>query len=309
LKLKEAQIREIFDRSLQIPASLIEPIVYSDKDIRYRNSITLHRTSEDLKMPHRLGFIGRDNRSTVVIKDCLIADQRFAPLYQKKWLLKKNAKRITFKLSENGEIVSDQDDLFLRIKVGGESLLAHAKGFFQNNLAVTEMLIKKIAGWIEASQAETFFDLYAGAGTFSLLAAKRVPKITCIEENLYSIHALKMNKEERKLNSLKIIPGSVEKAFRPAFEKEKNNRILVFLDPPRQGMEPALASYFAGEVVPDQLIYLSCDPLTLVRDLRILLAEGCYEFVAIAPFDMFPRTKHIEVAARLRKKIASVVQK
>ena len=308
LKFKESEIREIFQRSLKVSQALIEPIVYSPKDYGYRNSITLHRTMDSTKEPQRLGFIARDNRSKVVIKNCLIADERFRPLYEKKWSLKKNIQKITFKLSENGEIFSDHDDTFLRIRAAEKSVLTHSKGFFQNNLAVTNLLVKKIAERIKASGCETFFDLYAGAGTFSLLAATSVPKIYCIEENPYSVHALRMNKEEGKLHSLEIICGLVEKVFRPLFEKEKNSKTLVFFDPPRQGLETSAASLFAEETVPDQLIYLSCDPMTQSRDLKIILAKGAYEIASVNPFDMFPRTKHIEVAVHLKKKFASVVK-
>ncbi len=307
LKLKEAQIKEIFQRSLNVDPSLIQSIVYSDQDYRYRNGITLHRTVPNDKELQRLGFIGRDNISKVVIKDCQIADPRFALLYQKKWKMKKNLEKISFKLSEKGEIFSDQDDTFLRIRIGNELLLTHSRGFFQNNLKVSELLVKKMREWIDRSACHTFFDLYAGVGTFSILSATSAIKIYCIEENPYSIHALRMNKEERKLTHMEIISGRVEKAFRSVFEKEKNSKSLIFLDPPRQGIDLSLANYFSGEAVPEYLIYLSCDPLTLVRDLKIILTKGCYEFECVAPFDMFPRTKHIEIAVLLKKKSASVV--
>ena len=127
--------------------------------------------------------------------------------------------------------------------------------------------------------------------------------------NILGIHALRMNKEERKISNMQIIAGRVERAFPPAFEEEKDNKSVVFLDPPRQGIEASLAVYFSSEGVPDKLIYLSCDPLTLVRDLKIILAKGCYELESVVPFDMFPRTKHIETMVLLRKKSASVVQK
>ena len=307
LRLKLIQLQEILGRTLQIPASRIEPMVVSGKDYGYRNSITLHRTSEESRKPQALGFIGSDNHSKVAVKDCLIADDRFKPLFQRKVLLKKNIEKISFKLSEKGEIFSDQDDLFLRVSVSGQSLLVHSKGFFQNNLGVTELLVEKISQWVGQSNGRIFFDLYAGVGTFSFLSANTVQKIYCIEENPYSVHALRMNKEERKLTTMEIIAGRVEKAFPVVFEKEKNTRSLVFMDPPRQGIEQKLASYLSGEGVPDVLIYLSCDPSTLVRDLKIILSKGCYEIETIVPFDMFPRTKHIETAVLLKKKTATVL--
>ena len=309
LRLKEAQIREIFERSLHVPASTIEPIAHSDKDFGYRNSVTLHRTVADERTPQHLSFIGSDNHSKVAVSNCLIADPRFEPLFRQKVLLRKGVDKLSFKLSEKGEISSDQQDLFLRVFLSGQSLLAHSKGFFQNNLLVTELLVRKISEWVRRSDCHVFFDLYAGIGTFSFLSGQSAKKVYCIEENPYSIHALRMNKEEKKWGRLEMITGRVEKAFPPVFEKEKDGKSTVLLDPPRQGIEPSLAAYFSSEGVPENLVYLSCDPLTLVRDLKIILSKGCYELEAVAPFDMFPRTKHIETAVLLKKKSVSVVQK
>ena len=309
LRLKEAQIREIFERSLHAPVSVIEPIIYSDKEFGYRNSVTLHRTVENEKTPQHLGFVGSDNHSKVAVNNCLIADSRFGPLFRQKVLLKKSVDKLSFKLSEKGEIYSDQQDLFLRVFLSGQSLLAHSKGFFQNNLSVTELLVKKISEWVQRSGCRIFFDLYAGVGTFSFLSGQSAKKVYCIEENPYSIHVLRMNKEERKYGMMEVIAGRVEKAFPQVFEKEKDGKSIVLLDPPRQGIEPSLAAYFSSEGVPENLIYLSCDPLTLVRDLKVILSKGCYEIETVAPFDMFPRTKHIETVVLIKKKSASVVQK
>ena len=307
LRFKEAQLREIFEHSLQMPRLHLEPIVYAKKPYGYRNSVTLHRSIEDGRKPQLLGFVGGDNVSKIAVKNCLIADPRLEPLFQKKSVLRKNIDKISFKLSEKGQIFSDQDDLFLRISILGESLLVHSKGFFQNNLAVTELLMKRMAQWVKASDCQVFFDLYAGVGNFSFLCAGAGLKIFCVEENPYSVHALQMNKTEKKFSQMEIIAGRAEKAFPPLFEKEKYGKSLVLLDPPRQGIETSLALYLSAEGIPDQLIYLSCDPLTLVRDLKIILSKGCYELETIVPFDMFPRTKHIETAVVLKKKTASVV--
>ena len=307
LKLKEIQVKEILERTLGISLAGPEPIVHSEKEYGYRNSVTLHRTLEDTKQPQHLGFIGPDNHSKVAVKNCLIADPRLEKVFLNKFILRKNIEKVSFKVSEKGEIFSDQDDLFLRVSLTGEKLLVHSKGFFQNNLEVTSLLTKKVSAWFKQSGSKIFFDLYAGVGTFSFLSAGSADKIYCIEENPYSVHALRMNKEERKFSQIEIIPGRVEKAFPALFEKEKNARSCVFLDPPRQGIEPSLASYFAEQGVPDSLIYLSCDPSTLARDLKIILSKGCYEIKAIAPFDMFPRTKHIETLVFLNKRSATIL--
>lgn len=298
---KELQIREIFSRSLGLSPALVKSIVHSKHALRYRNNLTLHRSLEDSKLPQALSFIGRDNHSKVVIKDCLIADERYKPLFNQKVKLKKTTEKISFKISEDGKVYSDEEDIFLRIRLRGESLLVHSKGFFQNNLFVTELLVKNIENIIQDSRCEVFFDLFSGMGTFSFLSAKSVPRIYCIEENPYSVHALRMNKEERKWNHLQVVTGTVENVFPDLLRQEKNKNLLILLDPPRQGLHAKLSEYLSLEGASNRLVYLSCDPMTLARDLKIIMKHGCYEISSITPFDMFPRTKHIETLVSLKK--------
>ncbi len=154
--------------------------------------------------------------------------------------------------------------------------------------------------WTAAFAPESFFDLYAGAGTFGVLAAPRSSKIYCIEENPSNVQALLMNKKEKGLDTLEVIQGRVEKVFPELFGRLKPPRPLVFLDPPRQGLSPALVKYLTQEKGGGALIYVSCDPSTLARDLRPLTASGHWTVESVVPFDMFPRTKHIEVAVFMK---------
>ena len=297
LRIKESQVREIMDRALGLGGA-VEPIQYVEKDYGYRNSVTLHRSAKGDR-PQPLGFIGRDNKTVVVVKNCLLADERLAPAFGTKFRLDKRTERVTFRLSEKGEIISGEADLFSRIRLGGASLLAHSRGFFQNNLAVTELLVKQIGEWVAGTHPDIFYDLYAGVGTFSLLSAKNVPRAVCVEEAKESLDALRMNATEKGRSSLQFIHGRAESVFPSLFPDEKGGSAMVCLDPPRRGIEPKLAE-FLSKADAGAVVYVSCDPATLARDLKIILKEGRYEAEKIVPFDMFPRTKHIEVAVLLK---------
>ena len=291
LRQKENQVIEALGK--------VSPMVRSPKDYGYRNSVTLHPSLQDEKNPQRLAFVGRDNVSKVVVNECLLADERLQGVFPLKWRVPRGTEGLRFKLSEKGDVVPDIDARFYRAALSGQSFLAHSRGFFQNNLAVTELLAARLSEWIQARPPEVFFDLFAGVGTFSFLCAGTAPKVVCVEESKESVEALRMNREEKKRLGLEIVEGRVENVFPALFEKEKKERNLVLLDPPRQGLSPHLAHFLGDRKDIQTLIYVSCDVPTLARDLKILTSQGRFRVEEAVPFDMFPRTKHIETAVLL----------
>ena len=297
LRINESQVREMAVR-LGLAGDLVTPISHSSKDYHYRNSVTLHRSTQKGPQAGSLGFIGSDNKSVIPIKNCLLVDERLSPLFQAKFNLKKGTDRVGFKLSHQGEVVSDAEDRFIRVRIGQAEFLVHSKGFFQNNLAVTKLLTEKVKEWVGAIKPDLFYDLFSGVGTFSLLSAPDVKKIICVEESKASIDALRMNVSEQGNTKAEIIQGRAEKVF-PKIFVHGHERAMVCLDPPRQGTERELAEFLRACESLNSLVYVSCDLATLSRDLRIILDDGHYEVKEIAPFDMFPRTKHIETAVLL----------
>jgi 23S rRNA (uracil1939-C5)-methyltransferase len=178
-------------------------------------------------------------------------------------------------------------------------LLVSSQAFFQNNWEVTELISKKIAEVVAGLRPQIFFDLYAGVGTFTFLCATAVPKIVCVEENPHAVAALRMNREEFNWPQVTIQEGRVERVFEKLWRDAGVSDGLIFLDPPRQGLDQKLATFLAGSVNTKALIYVSCDPATLARDLKILLGTGNWKLGEIIPYDMFPRTKHVEAVAFL----------
>jgi len=301
LRLKEAQLAEILKTVPEITPDKIGPIVASPADYGYRNSVTLHPILSKKSKTAKLGFIAKDNVSKIAVQNCLLVDPKLSSIFSKEYTIKKDDK-VTFKLSEGSQIVSDSAATFFRVRLGGESFLTSSRGFFQNNLPVAALLAEKVREWTRSVKPDVFFDLYAGVGVFSILCAKEVKKIVCVEESPESVQALRMNREERKMTSLEIMEGRVEKTFPALWEKEKTASLaasLVFLDPPRQGITPDLARFLAQNQGMGALVYVSCDPVTLARDLKLILSSGRWKFRQVVPFDMFPRTMHLETAAFL----------
>ena len=140
------------------------------------------------------------------------------------------------------------------------------------------------------------FDLYCGIGTISLFMAqyaKKVYGIEIVEE------AIKDAKENAKLNNIKnaeFIAGDVEKILDKLINKDKIIPDIVMIDPPRKGMDTQSVENIL-KIEPKKLVYISCNPATLIRDLQKL--EEKYEIKMIKPVDMFPFSKHIECIAVL----------
>lgn len=311
LRLKEDQVRSILSRALGEEAGgAIEKIRHAGREYRTRNSVTLHRTSRDPAREQPLGFVGRDNKSVVSVRDCLLADERLSEVFQTRVRMRAGGDRATFRLGADGRIASDFTETFPRVRlpspqragavagVGDRELIVSSQGFFQNNLAVTALAADEIRRWVESLKPAVFFDLFSGVGTFAFLSGTSVPAVVCIEENPASLRALRMNREEHRRPDFEIIEGRVEKAFPIVFSGKRRERAVLCLDPPRGGLDPELARFLSGQSEFLGIAYVSCDPTTLARDLKIL-TSGPLRLERAVPFDMFPRTKHIETVAFL----------
>ncbi|MBU3759402.1 MAG: class I SAM-dependent RNA methyltransferase [Candidatus Omnitrophica bacterium] len=299
LRWKEIQVREHLERFLKLPGSRVSPIRSGASPYGYRNSVTLHETAPSPK-PQQFGFVGRDNRTTLCVDNCLITDPRLRPVFTEKRLLRKGEDRISLRVGENGMIFSGREDQLFSMRIGDESILTSSRGFFQNNLEITRQIGQTARAWVQSAQPRLFADLYAGAGTFTILAAEGVPELMCLEESPASFGALKENFRIRGLKA-DLIEGLAEKSFPRYLKRKPRENIFVFVDPPRTGMSADLSEFLAQEPSLRHLVYLSCHLGTLTRDLGRILAKKRHEILEVIPFDMFPRTKHIEAAVFMRR--------
>ncbi len=301
LKWKEAQVRESFGQVFKGEEITILPIRCGAKDYGYRTSITIHRTVEKNHKPQRLGFIAHDNYSKVLIDYCMLADERLREVFTSEHKLDRQEEKRAFKLDEKGRVFTSDEERLYRVAIGGRSLWTSSIGFFQNNIEITELIGKQLKAWIGTLKPERFLDLYAGVGTFPLLSAQGVPEIHCFEESPHSMGCLRRNFDGPDTPITGVFTGKVEKTF-PRFSlSHPKPGTLVFMDPPRQGIASSLATFLAKEEMAENIVYLACDLQILLRDLRLILATGRYKIREVIPFDMFPRTKHIEILTHLQK--------
>lgn len=299
LKWKEAQVRELLTRHGGVAADLIRPISASPKDYGYRSSVTLHRTKPG-GGPQRMGFIGRDKATPIVIDRCLLTEPRLERVFQWDEHLLREEDRRTYRIAADGTCMTSRSELYYRIQVGGQELVAATQGFFQNNLEVAEAMAKQAAVWLKEAKPTHVADLFSGVGLFGFLSAPPKASLTFIEESEGSVQALRMNIADRPERRCRVHAARVERAFSRAMADAEPAIDALILDPPRSGLARDLCQKIADAKGLKAVVYISCDPATLARDLKILTADHRKRVESVIPFDMFPRTQHIETMVLLR---------
>ncbi|MBU3189363.1 23S rRNA (uracil(1939)-C(5))-methyltransferase RlmD [Clostridium bowmanii] len=171
--------------------------------------------------------------------------------------------------------------------------------FFQVNSAQTEVLYSKALEYANLSGGEVVLDAYCGTGTISLFLSQKAKKVYGVEIVPEAIENAKINAKENKIDNAEFIVGEAEVVIPELISKGVRADVVV-VDPPRKGCEKILLEAIAS-MGPITIVYVSCDPGTLARDLGILDELG-YRTLEIQPVDMFPQTSHVECVARIEKK-------
>ncbi|HTI13378.1 MAG TPA: class I SAM-dependent RNA methyltransferase [Dictyobacter sp.] len=186
--------------------------------------------------------------------------------------------------------------------LAGQTYRIRPSSFFQTNTAQAEKMVSMIlAGLLEDQPDEkasqlTVVDAYCGVGTFAAVMAKHVEKVIAIEESASAIKDAQWN--TRDLTNVEIIKGKVEDML-PGLSEQIDGFVI---DPPRAGCMPVVLDALLKHPV-ERIVYVSCEPSTLARDLRILCQQHpTYHLRSIQPLDMFPHTAHIESVAVLERR-------
>ena len=181
-------------------------------------------------------------------------------------------------------------------KIGGLRFNISARSFFQVNTAQAEVLYKTALDFAELHGRETVIDAYCGTGTISLFLARKARKVIGVEVVSSAIADAKKNSRENKIRNAEFIVGDAVKILPKIFSAGVFAEVVV-VDPPRAGCDKKVLETFAA-MQPEKIIYVSCNPATLARDLKILSDFG-WRTKKIQPVDMFPFTSHVECVAQL----------
>ncbi|WP_432665888.1 23S rRNA (uracil(1939)-C(5))-methyltransferase RlmD [Wukongibacter baidiensis] len=171
--------------------------------------------------------------------------------------------------------------------------------FFQVNSFQTKVLYDKTLEYAGLSGNETVFDIYCGIGSISLFLAQKAKKVYGIEVIDAAIKDAKKNSELNSMDNTEFFVGKAEEVV-PKLYKEGLKADVVVVDPPRKGCDRVVLETIAM-MEPERVVYVSCKPSTLARDLKILDELG-YKTEEIQPVDMFPHTTHVETIVRIQRK-------
>lgn len=170
--------------------------------------------------------------------------------------------------------------------------------FYQVNPVQMKVLYDQVAEYAHLSGSETVFDLYCGVGTIGLYLAHKAKKIIGIEAVKEAIADAEKNAKLNGILNAEFIVGKAEQVVPKLYEQGQKADVVI-LDPPRKGCDERLLKTIL-DIKSDKIVYVSCNPSTLARDLKYLCAKG-YELKEVQPVDMFPHTYHVETVVLMSR--------
>jgi 23S rRNA (uracil1939-C5)-methyltransferase len=185
---------------------------------------------------------------------------------------------------------------YLYDEINGIQFAISARSFYQVNPEQTNRLYSKALEYADLTGNETVIDAYCGIGTISLFLAKKARHVYGVEIVPEAIKDAKRNAKLNQITNATFAVGQAEEVI-PRWYDQGIDADVIVVDPPRKGCDEALLRTMI-EMKPKRIVYVSCNPGTLARDLRIL-EDGGYKTEEVTPVDMFPQTTHVEAVARL----------
>ena len=291
LRFKHKQIADLFERVGKISPEKIEPVLPCPAPYGYRNRIMIRSQWNGPAKKLVIGFIGINNKYVEEIEECKIAEPA----------LNEQITQVRANPPPKGGI-----KVVLRVQPEGWEVPRDS--FFQNNFFLLPKLVETVKDFLKASGAKHLIDLYCGVGFFGIEAAGVVESFVGVEYDQLAIAAARKNAALRNITNGEFVAAKVEEVLPELLQKfsvlsdgHQVNQTAVILDPPRKGCWPETLELLR-QTKPAQVIYVSCHPATMARDLNILCADGVFELARVQPLDMFPQTQHVECVADLRRR-------
>lgn len=317
LKFKQNKIINIIERYTSIDSKKVKNILYSN-EYYYRNKVTF-------KVKEKIGFYDKKSYEIVPIEHCYIASKKINELLSilntcdlkgiTQIMIRTNedtemvviytkciSKEIMEKLKDkcslimyDGQYKLISGNNYIIDNIGDYKFVISPASFYQVNKNTVKLLYDKVLEYLKPNLNDVVLDLYSGTGTIGIYVSNYVKKVICVEINKFAVDDARKNKELNNVNNIEFICDNVANVI-DSF-KEKIDSIIV--DPPRSGLDNKTINYLK-QILPKKIIYVSCDPITLARDLELL--SDIYNIDEITPVDMFPNTNHVECVSVLHRK-------
>ncbi len=310
-KFKKQKLEELTNKFINYNTSIQ---IESDKKYNYRNKVVLKSKN------NKLGFYQSKTNDIINIDKCLLANDKINEVITSLKKLDLKTNEITIRTSSNEEevililknnipnsskllnladvvVVEDKvisNRKMITTSIGNKLYNLSPNSFFQINNSITEKTYNDIRKVIEKLNSKKVLDLYCGSGTIGIYIADLVDKVTGIETSISSIKDAKSNKELNLVNNINFIKGKVEDNLHNIKDID-----TIIVDPPRAGLAPNVITEIK-RINPVNIIYMSCDPNTMLRDVKEL--NSSYKITGIKGYNMFANTHHVECLVTLCRK-------
>jgi len=273
LDVKQKRVNDALERIGGLSVR-VDSVLNTGQVNGYRNKVVLH--SDGIQT----GFYRTGSHEIVPVNHCLLLRDDINSALKS---LKRN-REITIRSGLNGLNEPLEEEL--------DGLVFQVSGFFQINTEAALLLFQKAREYANLTKDDTLVDLYCGVGALTLFAGRDAGHTIGIEQNPDAIKTARENARRNKLSHIEFINADAASRF-----TEISNPSCIIVDPPRKGLSPAVIRNLL-ELNAKHIIYISCNPATMARDLKLLEDYTVHDICAI---DMFPRTANIECCCLLEK--------
>ena len=300
LLLKQAAVQEQLSQYAGLEYVPVSPTKPSPDAFNYRNHARFTVRGEGA-----VGYINRITRKFVRVDDCMLMDPEINGILNALQGRCQETTQVSIRYGVNtgeriiqptlhsGEVTVPSGQSHYREKLFDHRPLRIASpSFFQVNTKQAEEIIRLARARLELGGNELLVDAYAGVGTFAVLLAAHVRRVIAIEESKAAVKDAAVN--TLGIENLEFIEGKTEDVLNTLDERPD----AVILDPPRVGCHLDVLQALISQA-PGRVVYISCNPETLARDLDVL-AQGGFHVAMVEPIDMFPQTYHVECVATLK---------
>ena len=282
LRLKRKQVADLFQRIGGLPPELVAPVVPCPHPYGYRNRIMIRSQWNKPEQRLNIGFVRADCGLVEDVFACQIAEPA----------LNEQIRHVRANPPPKGGIK-------VVLRIPPENWEVPPDSFFQNNFFLLPKLVEVVRAAVRKGGARHLIDLYCGVGFFGIELADAVESFVGVEFDQRAIGAARRNAAARGRTNGEFIAATVEAVLPDLLQRFSPASSVVVLDPPRKGCLPQTLALLR-EQRPGQIIYISCHPATMARDLNILCRDGVFNVSQVTPLDMFPQTQHVECVAEVR---------
>lgn len=285
LAFKRKQVTDLFQRIGGISEDIVAPVVPCPQPYGYRNRIMIRSQWNKPEQRLNIGFVRGDCGLVEDIFDCKIAEPA-----------------LNAQITHVRKNPPPKGGIKVVLRIPPEDWEVPRDSFFQNNFFLLPGLVETVRTALRAANTMHLVDLYCGVGFFGIELAGAVESFVGVECDRLAITAARKNAAAKNATNGEFISATVEDALPKLVDRFSAAATSVLIDPPRKGCLPQTLQLLRDQR-PAQIIYVSCHPATMARDLNILCADGVFTLARVTPLDMFPQTQHVECVADLRAQV------